>query len=190
MKAQPLRFNHDVIAAILDGRKVQTRRILKPQPPESIVGWLREIGVKGKWVAVDGEATRRLAKKAKRVVCPYGEPGQSVDLCDGANVAFAQAMLVGQRLQRLHDISETDAAAEGCVGHTRRGAFLPGLPIKSVFALTWCETYGARAWAANPWVWVLEFRVQGAMPCEAVPADPRQNDLLRPPPSAPQPRAR
>lgn len=187
MKGQPLRFAADLIAPILDGRKVQTRRILKPQPPQSTSGWLREMGPNAKWVAVDeplpGRPPRR---RVRRATCPYGEPGQTIPLYDEEGNAFALALLVGLRLQRLQDISDADVAAEGCVNQTTaRGGFLPGMPIKSIFALNWCETYGARAWAVNPWVWVLEFRMREAIVVPEV--DPRQQDLLAAPPSVARP---
>jgi hypothetical protein len=168
MKAQPLRFDRNVIDDILSGRKVQTRRILKPQPPDSTVGWLREIDPAGKWIAVEDPAPPPSRRRVRRMICPYGEPGQSIRLYDEAGMAFAQVTLVGVRIQRLQEISESDVIAEGCAhGQSPRGGFLPGLPAKSVFALAWCETYGARAWAVNPWVWALEFRVTQALPYTA-----------------------
>jgi hypothetical protein len=165
MKAQPLRFDRNVIEDILAGRKVQTRRILKPQPSDNTVNWLREIGPDGKWVAVEDPPPPPSRRRVRRVACPYGEPGQAIRLYDDAGVPFAHVTLVGVRIQRLQDISEADVAAEGCAeGQGPRGGFLPGIPMKSVFALAWCETYGARAWAVNPWVWALEFRMSEALP--------------------------
>jgi hypothetical protein len=165
MKAQPLRFDRNVIDDILQGRKVQTRRILKPQPTDATVGWLREIGPNGKWIAVEDPVPPPSRRRIRRMACPYGEPGQSIQLYDDSGVPFAQVLLVGLRIQRLQDISEADVAAEGCAqGHSAQGGFLPGIPMQSVFALAWCELYGARAWAVNPWVWALEFRLQKALP--------------------------
>lgn len=184
MKAQPLRFDRTVIDDVLTGRKVQTRRILKPQPSDTTVGWLREIGPEGKWVAVeDPPPPPSSRRRARRMVCPYGEPGQLVRAYDDAGVPFAQIVMVGVRIQRLQDISEADVIAEGCEeGQSGRGGFLPGMPLKSVFALAWCETHGARAWAVNPWVWALEFRVSQALPYPG--HAPEQGALL--PRSAPQ----
>ncbi|WP_232462509.1 hypothetical protein [Bordetella genomosp. 9] len=171
MKVQPLRFDRNVIDDILAGRKVQTRRILKPQPPDTTVNWLREFGPEGKWVAVEEPPPPPSRRRARRVGCPYGDPGISIRLYDEAGTPFADATLVGVRVQRLQDISDADVAAEGCAeGHGPGGGFLPGIPMKSVFALAWCETYGSRAWAANPWVWVLEFRVTRPLPYPPQPA--------------------
>lgn len=181
MNVEPLCFSAELIQAILDGRKVQARRLLKPQPPAATTGWVRESGRDGKWLPqLPSDAPPR--QRLRRAVCPYGEPGQLVSLQAEDGSPFARALLVGARPQRLQDISDADVAAEGCINHSRAGAFLPGMPLKSVFALTWCEAHGPRSWAANPWVWVLELRVQGpVVPGEPPPppVDPRQQDLLR-----------
>lgn len=168
MRVQPLRFDRNVIDDILEGRKVQTRRILKPQPTDATVAWLREVGPNGKWIAVEDPVPPPSRRRIRRMSCPYGEPGQSIPLYDDSGVSFAQVLLIGLRIQRLQDISEADVAAEGCArGHSAQGGFLPGIPMKSVFALAWCELYGARAWAVNPWVWALEFRLEKALPWPA-----------------------
>ncbi|WP_273767355.1 hypothetical protein [Aeromonas hydrophila] len=69
------------------------------------------------------------------------------------------------RVERLNDISERDALAEGvqpepcdharqscadigCCGDTARGEF----------GFLWQSIYGQESWEANPWVWVVEFK--------------------------------
>ncbi|WP_232464605.1 ASCH domain-containing protein [Bordetella genomosp. 8] len=184
MKAQPLRFDRNVIDDVLAGRKVQARRILKPQPPDNTVSWLREIGPGGKWMAVEEPPPTPSRRRIRRMVCPYGEPGQSIRVYDDAGTAFGVVTLVGVRIQRLQDISEADVVAEGCAeGQSARGGFLPGMPLKSIFAVAWCETNGARAWAVNPWVWALEFRLTEALPYDrqALPPDVPQAPGNAPP---------
>lgn len=60
--------------------------------------------------------------------------------------------VVDVRPQRLHEISEEDALAEGVERfdgpHTARAAF----------ADLWAAVYGRASWDANPWVWAVTFR--------------------------------
>lgn len=63
--------------------------------------------------------------------------------------------ITGVRVERVQDISDADALAEG-VDHTN--ASIPGYATQR-FARRWDAINGKRApWASNPWVWVLEFR--------------------------------
>jgi hypothetical protein len=58
------------------------------------------------------------------------------------------------RVERLHEISEEDARAEGVVPlQMDNGSFLPR------FEGLWDSINGERApWASNPWVWVVGFK--------------------------------
>lgn len=59
------------------------------------------------------------------------------------------------RVERLQTISESDAEAEGC----RHSLHLPGGRFANEnFAHLWQTVYGDDNWAANPWVWVIEFK--------------------------------
>lgn len=60
------------------------------------------------------------------------------------------------RVQRLQDIDEADAQAEGCgadVDYTR------GRTYVREFSELWQSINGADSWAANPWVWAISFDV-------------------------------
>lgn len=71
------------------------------------------------------------------------------------------------RVERLQDISEDDAQAEGVTPATEpptaaaliravgRGAWF--MPHSSAFANLWNHINGPDAWEANPWVWALSF---------------------------------
>lgn len=70
------------------------------------------------------------------------------------------------RVERLHDISEADARAEGvtlgvpspCLVNGEPGTVAIYDPIKA-FAVLWDSINGERAaWASNPWLWVVSFR--------------------------------
>ena len=60
------------------------------------------------------------------------------------------------RVERLQDISETDAEAEGIQEIVDAGVDHDGTPRDAYRAL-WGQINGADSWSANPWVWVVEF---------------------------------
>jgi hypothetical protein len=71
------------------------------------------------------------------------------------------------RVERLQDISEADAQAEGitpkwepgCSGRLMDafGGF-SFRPAASAYAELWEQINGPGSWDANPWVWVIEFK--------------------------------
>lgn len=78
VKERPIIFSGPMVRAILEGRKTQTRRVIKPQPSDA---WMREavtdwseyykptrVGLKKYlWICHPTEN--------KEIVCPYGKPG-------------------------------------------------------------------------------------------------------------------
>jgi len=81
--------------------------------------------------------------------------------------------VVTVRVERLHDISERDAQAEGviecdglldevrlCARAKQLG--IPATECRVWYAELWESINGPGSWEANPWVWVVEFkRIQG-----------------------------
>jgi hypothetical protein len=63
--------------------------------------------------------------------------------------------VTGARVERLHEITEEDARAEGAeCGSQREGMHT----ARDAFAVLWDSINGKRAaWGTNPWVWVVEF---------------------------------
>ena len=67
------------------------------------------------------------------------------------------------RVERLQDISEADAVAEGCKPIrpelVQDGLIVrPGRSAVEEFRLVWEEIHGGGSWEKNPWVWVIEFK--------------------------------
>ena len=60
------------------------------------------------------------------------------------------------RVERLQDVSEDDARAEGWPGPITETGFPIASPL-AWFANVWTSINGAGAWDANPYVWVIEF---------------------------------
>lgn len=85
--------------------------------------------------------------------------------------------VTGVRVERLQAISEAEAVAEGipeesepcercggcgwlCIGGEPQQCDAPGCGDGAVdgYRALWEQLNGAESWAANPWVWVVEFR--------------------------------
>jgi len=164
MKERPILFSGPMVRAILEGRKTQTRRIVKPQP-------LRDRGV---MAFNDGEHPQ--------MRCPYGKPGDRLWVretwcpdvepytfrykADGDEplerwrpsihiprwASRITLEVVSVRVERLQNISEDDALAEG-ITLVERGTS----PVDQ-FNKLWESINGPGSWEANPWVWVVEFK--------------------------------
>lgn len=66
--------------------------------------------------------------------------------------------VTGVRVERLNDISEADAIAEGCDVDLLARPELTGTVAKICFRHLWESINGPDSWDANPWVWVVEFK--------------------------------
>jgi hypothetical protein len=73
--------------------------------------------------------------------------------------------VTGVRVERLQDISEEDAKAEGCCAESHQTPDSPMAPTEwnghtavEDYAALWDSINGRDAWNLNPFVWVVEFR--------------------------------
>ena len=213
MSERPIPFKGEMVRTILDGRKTQTRRVMKVQPwPDALVTveHYHETVIDrhgdmqpGKEIFGahwdDGEYGLR---------CPYGAPGDLLwvreawrawsqyddwppsRLPPGVDVQYiadASAPWASRyrhtrfmprwasritlritdiRVERLQDISEDDARAEGAmwhdggtIGHSgwRHDFSDVHADARSSFARLWNKINGPGAWDANPWVWAISF---------------------------------
>lgn len=198
MKERPILFSASMVCAILEGRKTQTRRIIKEQPLPGCIGTY-------------GVGIPFIRGKNGDVRCPYGQPGdrlwvrETFHTVDGHR-AFYRAdynhnpkgdkehgivwtpsihmprwasrinlEVTGVRVERLNEISEADAVAEGIKQAREPLSYLwnadypdkgcgtsgddkePG-PVAAYHHL-WTYINGVGSWNENPWVWVVEFKV-------------------------------
>jgi hypothetical protein len=85
VKQIPILFNDEMVRAILDGRKTQTRRTLKVQPPTDGHQLLnvmdstdrRQIG-KSHWAVLNAKKTMVIDGHKKFFSCPFGKPGDQL----------------------------------------------------------------------------------------------------------------
>jgi hypothetical protein len=191
MKERPIIFRAETVRAILAGQKTQMRRIVKPlhmatvdaeqfpilalcpfgQPGDRL--WVREAfsgphcmdasdGCKAVppskwgdcsriWYWADGNPTDG----------DWTRPRPSIHMPRWASRILLEITAV--RVERLQDISEADAIAEGC-RPVRPEIVLDGLVARTgrsaveEFRLVWEQINGPGSWNANHWVWVIEFK--------------------------------
>ncbi|ATG47629.1 hypothetical protein CEW89_08605 [Celeribacter ethanolicus] len=205
MTDKPIRFSGPMIRALLEGRKSQTRRILKPtaeafETPKFRRGdrlWVREAWRVGAWhynnaeIAVDyadgprkewlyvenGDMLYRLIDQsredAKKAGAPLRDsyyeyswtPGQgptrwrpSIHMPRWASRLTLTVTDV--RVQRLQEISEADAVAEGCKGFVSRDGE-DGEGPREEFRALWDSLNADRGfgWSKNPWCAAYTFTV-------------------------------
>ena len=182
MKDRPILFSGPMVRAILDGRKTQTRRVIKPQPVwvhvrEPILQYRRKVGL-------------------AYVLCPYGQPGDRLwcretwapsvagvtappfhYLADFKPAEFAEMVrwkpsiymprwasritieITAVRVERVCQITEQDALAEGvCPSLEYCDPETPSARMQ--FKDLWNTINSARGfgWDVNPWVWVVSFK--------------------------------
>jgi len=83
MKERPILFSGEMVRAILNGQKTQTRRVCKLQPTRDIYGWWILTADEGKPFLVNGQACSvlkttevdDLRAALQSLPCPYGVPG-------------------------------------------------------------------------------------------------------------------
>lgn len=205
-KETGLMFKAPLVNAILEGRKTQTRRVMKPQLEQC--DWFPS------WYLPTGPEEGIFWPNGKNKILtlsPYGQPGDLIYVREtwqhgnyplgpyeeGAPVYYRADFLddpdgpdgekspqgkyrdwqpsihmpksaariwleiTGVRIEQLKNISQADAIAEGAPpSHPSIDQISMEFGYsdfsRSWFAQTW-ESTGA-SWAANPWVWVYEFK--------------------------------
>lgn len=200
-KERGMIFNAEMVKALLDGRKVQTRRPMKVKPD----------GITKGPTSIPYKFNRQnhpliSFRGIDEIKCPFGKVGDRIYVRETFcfdNKDYVQTYkdetwrglpdrftaetfyrateeipdmfprwtpsihmprwasritleITNVRVERLQEISEEDAKSEGVNG------WHPDIPAtrashKDVFHKLWDSIYGS--WSANPWVWVVEFKV-------------------------------
>ena len=177
MKERPILFSGPMVRAILDGRKTMTRRVMKPQPEDypyhhglavyrvakkctyGVPGdllWVRET-----WASdVDG-CPAGLSYRADHLD-PRGD-GPANPMRWRPSIFMPRwasrltLRITSIRVERVQDITEADARAEGFKDVA--GKYARGDEARIWFAELWDDINAKRGfgWDANPWVWVVGF---------------------------------
>lgn len=145
-----IKFSDEMLAAVMDGRKTQTRRLMKPQPVLNGnfyevfgAGWSK--GIKRVTVAPGHSLERNF---------PYGLVDKKILFADKDGNIKGEIEIVDVWLQQVQEISQEDTLAEGFSGDGISGS----AAAYAQFADIWISIYGAESWSENPWVWVIEFK--------------------------------
>lgn len=204
MAERPIIFSAPMVRALLDGRKTQTRRILKAQPPAgysflgiygprlTAVFTSEPTGIKDIPVALPYSVGDRLWVKEDFRVTEGGVildgAGGQMDYVEPEIIYRADSRketgrwkpsiymprwasritleVTEVRVQRLQEISESDARAEGIsplpsgrffCGHDEEGEITCNSPI-TAFAWLWNSLHENGSWDTNPWICAISFR--------------------------------
>ena len=226
MNIKPILFSTEMVQAILEGRKTQTRRIIKPQPDFN-KAWKNlgfsenKFGIKTELEIPDVDVTGNFLGvsspieidgfKATGMCIPnipikihkgdilwvretwqtawnfYKKSCETIYKADGGywidddvimkwkpsiympkEAARIFLEVTNVRVERLRDISEDDAIAEGIERvsiapfvHRFKNYLCNNKFIgpKESFKTLWMKINGIDSWKANPWVWVYEFKI-------------------------------
>lgn len=211
---RPMLFSTPMVQAILEGRKTQTRRIMKHQPPKG--NYKFGINVSGTrckengllhWIGIDEEIEYKVTDSNQPYFkCPFNkgdiiwvretfvpiknsndffykaDEGISVPFFDYQQKWKPSLFMPKEacrlflevkdiRIERLNEISESDAIAEGVeIIHYAE----PNVPIYNNYLLKeklgttnpilsyqtlWQKINGQNSWKENPFVWVYDFKV-------------------------------
>lgn len=181
MKERPILFSAPMVRAILEGRKTQTRRVIKHDYIEIMY-----------------------PEVIREISCPYGKPGDRLwvretfreNFClkhqedmplqkctcgfsyradcgdDGTTwrpsihmprkASRINLEITNVRVERLNEISGYDAYAEGAdmaqVERKPDGKYICTKGTVDFFKDIWESINGEGSWEKNPWVWCIDFR--------------------------------
>jgi hypothetical protein len=182
-RERPILYSILMVQAKLEGRKTQTRRILKQE-------WLRCLTVEDDYDQIIS-------------LCPYGKPGDILWAREAHALVYDRSdqfshyaykadgdplheglkwrpsihmpkdaariydEIVSIRVERLQDITEDDCFQEGIDAENEdycaaEHYVLGGSPIdpcppaRFAYAALWNRINGPGSWDLNPWVWVIE----------------------------------
>lgn len=176
-KFHPILFSTPMVQAIREGRKTMTRRTAKGvkytvnQCPYGKVGdvlWVRETSTQE---SITDEAPFKTIYKADvGENYPMGSNKWKPSIFMPKSACRIFLEITDIKIERLQDISEEDAKAEGV--ETKKGSWgtvhfidytsnVRGSGFdwaKQSFKTLWQKINGSESWEENPFVWVIKFK--------------------------------
>lgn len=181
MTERGILFSAPMVRALLEDRKTQTRRPMKPQPWKNSVGqWLWGKNHIAFWPEISNYGPLPS-------MCPCGKVGDRIWVretfrtADGGTIYYRSdhphdegpwtpsihmprrasritLEITDVRVQRVQNISGDDCVAEGIVV-TDAMRHNEGRYEWGEFGRQWESIYGLGSWERNDWVWALTFKV-------------------------------
>lgn len=172
MEERPILFSGPMVRAILAGTKTQTRRTVKFPKSGSIEGTTNSrtgiftpyqcpYGVPGDRLWVKETWSLTTTPDGEKIVPLYAADYTAREyeslkpwkpsIFMPRRLSRITLEITGIRVERVQDISQADAIAEGTPP-------IKGLAERDAYQVLWESINGAESWAANPWVWVIEFK--------------------------------
>jgi len=218
MKERPIIYSTPMVQALLDDKKTMTRRIFKDDPKLQFDA------------NIDLSTWFKEHYEYIMSFCTYGKPGdvlyvrESFSYYDGVGFNYKAdfkapecfkwkpsihmpkaaariwLQITDVRVERLQEISEPDAKAEGVERKAMSEVFkcrtlykykdyiftkselIPDAfnylsPVNS-FKSLWTLINGANSWADNPWVWVISFKVLSKTGYNDIPEEIRKSNSV------------
>ncbi len=179
VKERPILMSAPMVRALLAGTKTQTRRIMKPQPvgmlefsnfrnspwERGLRLWVREsfihVPADYCWEA-SVSIPSRPSHTTYRADCDGDTRGAGwkPSIHMPRNLSRIDLEITSVRVERLQDISESDAIDEGSFSWAgeQDTPVRDLLEARLVYRHLWESINGQGSWDANPWVWVVTFR--------------------------------
>jgi hypothetical protein len=174
-RERPILFSAPMVRALLNGTKTQTRRRMRDSENAwreqkcpydfGMRLWVRETTIIApkRWTTEnlsthwdadgDGRIVQYLASQPNREAADDYNLKATPSIFMPRWACRITLEITDVRVQRLRDISEGDAKAEG-VDPIREK-----VPThRDAYRYLWDDINGTGAWQANPWVWALTFR--------------------------------
>lgn len=161
IKSRQIPFSAQMVRALLEGRKTQTRRIIKPHPPAFVVA--ASLAHDNVWNFTNGKTVGLLNAPTK---CPYGKPGDRLWVRENFRLPKSlDAMNCTQVAERMLDLGYTAPWAPiryEADGATINATELTDSPL-SLWGGDWGRLRVARfmpRWASRITLEITDVRVQ------------------------------